>query len=125
MEDSDDNSTEDGHDDSGISKKQKPSMKPSANFTKSTKFEMVCHDYILSKCPHDDTKSCKYTHPNIELLQHILQSAKRNKDFKTATEVQKKIDEITGKIVIGVLFNNQTFFETLSLTKNSTSSFSA
>ena len=97
MEDSDDNSTEDGHDDSGISKKQKPSMKPSANFTKSTKFQMVCHDYILSKCPHEDL-SCKYTHPNIEVLQRILQSAMLNKDVKTATEIQRKIDEIKGKV---------------------------
>ena len=98
MEDSDDNSTEDGHDDSGISKKQKPSMKPSANFTKSTKFQMVCHDYILSKCPHEGSASCKYTHPNIELLQHILKNAMLNNDIKTVTEIQRKIDEMKGKI---------------------------
>ena len=116
MEENDDSSSED----SGSSTKQKPSMKPSAK--KSTKFQMVCHDYILSKCPHEDL-SCKYTHPNIEVLQRILQSATLNNDVKTATEVQKKIDEITGKIVIGVLFNNKTFFGTLSLTKNSTRVF--
>ena len=112
MEDNDGSSSEDVHDDSGSSKKEKPLTKPSENFTKSKKV-MVCHAYILSKCPHEDSESCKYTHPNIEVLQHILQSAMLNNDIKTATEIQRKINEITGKIVIGVLLKIQSFFGTL------------
>ena len=59
---------------------------------------MICHDYILSKCPHEDGKKCKYNHPKIEVLQCILKSAMLNSDIKTATEIQRKIDEIKGKI---------------------------
>ena len=96
MEDND-SSSEDVPDDSassGSSKKEKPS----ANFTKSTKFQMVCHDYILSKCPHQDSKSCKFNHPKVEVLHHILQSALLSSDTKTAQEIERKIDEIKGKI---------------------------
>ena len=95
MEDNDGSSTEDIHGDSGSSKKEKPPTKPSENFAKS-KQVMVCHAYILSQCPHEDSQRCKYTHPEVEVLQKILQSATLNNDTKTAEEIQRKIDEIKG-----------------------------
>ena len=97
MEDND-GSNEDVHDDSGSSKKEKTLTKPSPKFSKSTKV-MICHDYILSKCPHQDSKSCKFNHPKVEVLHHILQSALLNSDTKTAQEIERKIDEIKGKII--------------------------
>ena len=96
MEDNDGNN-EDVHDDSGSSKKEKTLTKPSPKFSKSTKV-MICHDYILSKCPHQDSKSCKFNHPKVEVLHHILQSALLNSDTKTAQEIERKIDEIKGEI---------------------------
>ena len=97
MEDND-GSNEDGHDDSGSSRKEKTLTKPSPKFTNSTKV-MICHAYILSKCPHQDSKSCKFNHPKVEVLHHILQSALLNNDTKTAQEIERKIDEIKGKII--------------------------
>ena len=97
MEDND-GSNEDVHDDSSSSKKEKTLTKPSSKFIKSTKV-MICHHYILSKCPHEDSKSCKYNHPKVEVLQQILQSALLASDTKTAQEIERKIDEIKGKII--------------------------
>ena len=57
---------------------------------------MVCHNYIRSLCP--DT-SCKYNHPKVEILHHILQGALLCSDTNTAQEIQRKIDEITGNMI--------------------------
>ena len=78
-------------------------LKPSSNFSKSSKV-MICHDYIRNICPHQDSKSCKYNHPRVEVLKKILQNAMLNSDVKTATEIQKKIDKITGKSSIYLYF---------------------
>ena len=81
-------------DDSGSGKE----TKFISNFKRSTKIK-ICHDYIRNLCPHKSSRSCKYKHPRIKVLQDMLQSALLNSDTKTAQEIQRKIDEMKSALI--------------------------